>query len=182
MEEVFRGKKDRVAGVEVMGNFKIKGLPFFMVAALVMFCLPKQVLADALSASMSVKATVMPNIILNSSEALDFGNLSSGLSRVDSKANIEVIANDGENYAIMLNGGAYTSGAFRRLRDGSMNYLPYYLYQDPNRSNLWNINEPIKKTGSGSVQTTSVFGRLPVIKNTQGAGGYNDIITITIAF
>ncbi|ENW85094.1 hypothetical protein F906_02882 [Acinetobacter pseudolwoffii] len=128
----------------------------------------------------------------NSTNEVNFGSIrdiGTLKNNIDSNGAVMTTCNAGTPYSIYLdNGKHFESG--RRMSSGS-NYLPYQLYKESARTNIWNtdggtsnINGSggVSLTGTGSQQTTPVFGRI-----TQGTvlpppGSYTDTVIVTVTY
>ncbi|MCU0188819.1 Csu type fimbrial protein, partial [Citrobacter freundii] len=96
-------------------------------------------------------------------------------------------------YSIYLgDGNNRIAGGFRRMTNGSSQYIPYQLYQNSTYSTVWDTtggitsvggSGGISKTGSGNPQSTNVYGKIPqgtAISTTPG--NYSDTIVVTVTY
>ncbi|WP_166171454.1 spore coat protein U domain-containing protein [Acinetobacter sp. SA01] len=84
-------------------------------------------------------------------------------------------------YTLTFNNGLNASGGLRRLNLGA-NYIPYHLYSDATYTTSI-LNAPLSRTGTGSLESIPIFGRiLPSDQTTTApaAGKYIDTVTATL--
>ncbi|HDG7213513.1 spore coat U domain-containing protein [Acinetobacter nosocomialis] len=133
---------------------------------------------------------------LDSTSNVDFGNISDiGTTSRDYTAQgaINATCNNGTPYSIYLgDGNNRISGGFRRMTNGSSQYIPYQLYKDTAYSTVWDTTGGItavggsggvSKTGSGTSQISNVYGKIPqgtAISSTPG--NYSDSIVVTVTY
>ncbi|MDC4738599.1 spore coat U domain-containing protein [Acinetobacter baumannii] len=140
---------------------------------------------------------VIPTLCqLNSTSNVDFGNITDiGTTSRDYTAlgAINTTCNPGLPYTIYLgDGNNRISGGFRRMTNGSSQYIPYQLYKDSNYSSVWDATGGItnvggsggvSSSGTGSAQSTNVYGRIPqgtTISSTPG--NYSDNVVVTVTY
>jgi spore coat protein U-like protein len=128
-----------------------------------------------------------------STTTLNFGSTSVLSSNIDSTATITTQCTNTTPYAIGLGNGLNVSGAQRRMRLGaSSTYLNYNLYTDAARSSSWlSTTSPTSctggasscalGTGTGSNQSTTIYGRVPP-QTIPSAGAYANTVVITVTF
>ncbi len=133
---------------------------------------------------------------LDSTSNVDFGNINDiGTTSRDYTAQgaINATCNNGTPYSIYLgDGNNRISGGFRRMTNGSSQYIPYQLYKDTAYSTVWDATGGItavggsggvSKTGSGTSQISNVYGKIPqgtAISSTPG--NYSDSIVVTVTY
>ncbi|MER1968366.1 spore coat protein U domain-containing protein [Castellaniella sp. GW247-6E4] len=133
-----------------------------------------------------IQAVVVSECRIDSSTTMDFGTVFMNLSQnVDSTSTITVTCNGGQSgngYHVRLGNGLYASGQQRRMR-GSLGYIAYELYRDPQRTNRWgNTNQQgVAGTGTGQPQTLTVYGRVPA-QTPPGPDRYADTVVITLSY
>jgi len=125
-----------------------------------------------------------------SGSTLSFGNAIDPLQSsgpIDASANVSVTCTRTTPYAVALSAGANAGSpnAFgaRAMKSGN-NTLAYQLYLDAAHSQVWGngTNSSVYTgTGSGSVQSLTVHGRLPSVANAV-PGDYSDTVTVTITY
>lgn len=115
---------------------------------------------------------------------LDFGNYNpiSG-SNLDGASTVEVTCSNGTSYAVQLSAGGGTLA--NRLMTDSTNNLQYNLYTSAARTTIWGdgtgATATVPGTGSGTLQTLDVYGRVPASQNIP-IGTYTDSITAEVTF
>lgn len=133
---------------------------------------------------------------LDSTSNVDFGNISDiGTTSRDYTAQgaINATCNNGTPYSIYLgDGNNRISGGFRRMTNGSSQYIPYQLYKDSAYGTVWDAtggtttvggSGGVSKTGSGTSQISNVYGKIPqgtAISSTPG--NYSDSIVVTVTY
>ena len=134
----------------------------------------------------AVSATVSASCSV-SAAALGFGTLGTPIgTNVDAQSNITATCAGGAAYTVALNAGTGTGAtlATRKLTSGA-NTLPYTLYLDASRSQIWGdgtgSTSVSSQTGTGSAQALTVYGRIPA-GSSPLAGAYSDTITVTVTY
>ncbi|MEO4148188.1 spore coat U domain-containing protein [Acinetobacter pittii] len=140
---------------------------------------------------------VVPSLCqLNSTSTVDFGNINDiGMTKRDYTAQgaVNTTCNFGTPYSIYLgDGNNRIAGSFRRMTNSNNEFIPYQLYKDSNYSTVWDATGGVtnvggtggvSKTGTGSAQTTTVYGKIP-----QGTaiasrpGVYSDSVVVTVTY
>ena len=140
---------------------------------------------------------VVPSLCqLNSTSTVDFGNINDiGMTKRDYTAQgaVNTTCNFGTPYSIYLgDGNNRIAGGFRRMINSNNEFIPYQLYKDSNYSTVWDATGGVtnvggtggvSKTGTGSAQTTTVYGKIP-----QGTaiasrpGVYSDSVVVTVTY
>jgi len=140
---------------------------------------------------------VVPSMCqLNSTSTVDFGNINDiSTTKRDYTAQgaVNSTCNYGTPYSIYLgDGNNRISGGFRRMINGNNEYIPYQLYKDSNYSMVWDATGGVTNvggaggvsgTGTGSAQTTPVYGKIPQgtsIASTPGS--YSDSVVVTVTY
>lgn len=140
---------------------------------------------------------IVPSLCqLDSTSNVDFGNINDiGTTSRDYTAQgvVNTTCNNSTPYSIYLgDGNNRIVGGFRRMTNGSSEYIPYQLYKDSNYSTVWDTtggvntvggSGGVSKTGSGSAQSTNVYGKIPqgtTISTTPGK--YSDTIVVTVTY
>lgn len=119
---------------------------------------------------------------------VNFGTTASLATAQSSSGSLSVTCSPTMPYSIALNAGTTTGNtiAARRmsLNGSGPGIVSYQLYQDSGFSTLWGdgtSGATYPGTGTGTVQSIPVHGRVPV-QATPAAGTYNDTITATITY
>ncbi len=140
---------------------------------------------------------VVPSLCqLNSTSTVDFGNINDiGMTKRDYTAQgaVNTTCNFGTPYSIYLgDGNNRIAGGFRRMINSNNEFISYQLYKDSNYSTVWDATGgvtnvggtgEVSKTGTGSAQTTTVYGKIP-----QGTaiasrpGVYSDSVVVTVTY
>ncbi|MFY5897193.1 Csu type fimbrial protein [Acinetobacter pittii] len=140
---------------------------------------------------------VVPSLCqLNSTSTVDFGNINdiSTTSRdYTAQGAVNTTCNFGTPYSIYLgDGNNRIAGGFRRMINGNNEFIPYQLYKDSNYNTVWDATGGVtnvggtggvSKIGTGSAQTTTVYGKIP-----QGTaiasrpGVYSDSVVVTVTY
>jgi spore coat protein U-like protein len=140
--------------------------------------------ATTATSTLDVSATVTSSCAVTTS-ALDFGNVdvTSG-SNADGTGSISVTCTNGTAWAAAADAGAGTGAtvASRKMTSGA-NLLNYALYSDSSRTTVWGdgVGETIDGTGTGTAQSTTIYGRVPS-GQTVPAGGYADTVNVTVTY
>ncbi|MGN6480863.1 Csu type fimbrial protein [Luteibacter sp.] len=134
--------------------------------------------------STSVTASVAPKCTLATATDLNFGSVP-GLLRTntDQTSLIRATCTNRAAYQVGLSNGQNASGSVRRMAGGGR-FVTYELYRDAQRTLRWGsaLNTDTQPgTGSGSEQTLTVYGRVP-IQSAAVAGTYSDVVTITVTY
>jgi len=151
---------------------------------------------DSGSATITANYVVPSLCQLDSTSNVDFGNINDiGTTSRDYTAQgaVSTTCNNGTSYSIYLgDGNNRIAGGFRRMTNGSSQYIPYQLYKDSSYSTVWDATGGVtavggtggvSKTGSGNAQSTNVYGKIPqgtAISTTPG--NYSDTIVVTVTY
>ncbi|NUF39312.1 Csu type fimbrial protein [Acinetobacter lactucae] len=140
---------------------------------------------------------IVPSLCqLDSTSNVDFGNINDiGTTRRDyiAQGAVNSTCNNGTPYSIYLgDGNNRIVGGFRRMTNGGSQYIPYQLYKDSNYSTVWDTTGGVSavggtggvsKTGSGSTQSTNVYGKIPQGSSiSMTPGNYSDTIVVTVTY
>ena len=158
-----------------------------LVAAAVSLGLTTAAHADTAGGTLNVSATVTANCTVSTS-ALAFGNVNtiSG-SNVDGTGGLSVTCTNGTAWTASAGVGAGSGASFtgRRMSAGS-NQLGYNLYTSSGYTTVWGDGTgstgTIGGTGSGSVQSVTVYGRVSGGQSGVPAGAYADTVAVTITY
>jgi len=137
------------------------------------------------SATFAVTATVLPSCTVVGGSTLAFGLVSPGV-QADGSAVITATCTVGTTYSLSLDAGTGSGAtvAERRMTSGA-DTLSYRLYRDAGRTQLWgdgtNGTSAASSTGTGLVQTFTVYGRVPSSASAS-VGVYADTITVTATY
>lgn len=160
-------------------------------------------IAEAATATgtLQVQATVQATCSVNTSSAgaigpalLDFGTITNLTADVTADTTAGTVANGavstlcstGTTWTLTADGGQNVTGTQRQMSNTATGVLPYNLYRDAARSLSIGINDaanPVATgTGTGSAETTPVYGVIPAGTAMPPAGSYNDIVTLTVTY
>jgi spore coat protein U-like protein len=140
---------------------------------------------------------VVPSLCqLNSTSNVDFGNINDiGITKKDYTAQgaVNTTCNFGTPYSIYLgDGNNRITGGFRRMVNSNNEFIPYQLYKDSNYSTVWDATGGVtsvggtggvSKTGTGSAQSTPVYGKIPQGTSIASRPGtYSDSVVVTVTY
>ena len=133
--------------------------------------------------------TVIANVLKActvSATTLDFGLQPSDFSGpINATSQINTHCANGTDYQIALNNGLHSVGNTRRMKSAGGDYIPYELYNNPQRTQRWgetlNTAETKKLTSTGHAHQSIVYGQ---VLPTQGlaAAQYKDTVTVTVTY
>lgn len=120
-----------------------------------------------------------------SATGVDFGILGLLEIAAESTGEISVNCTSGVAFTVGLDGGQANAGPSGREMSAATSSLPYGLYKDSARSEVWGAEGdsagPVSGTGDGSTQVLTVYGRIPS-QRAPVPGTYTDTITITVTY
>ncbi len=148
--------------------------------------MPRRLLLVAtLAALLPVAARAQGSDCTVSATGVDFGVVGLLEVAVESTGEISVNCTSGLAYTVGLDGGQATAGPSGREMSATTSSLPYGLYKDSARSQLWGEEGdsagPVSGTGDGSTQALPVYGRIPS-QSAPVPGTYTDTITVTVTY
>ncbi len=117
---------------------------------------------------------------------MNFGNLGLPLATTSSSqtATLTYTCSLGAAAKITLDQGQNGTGTpaapVRRMKVGT-NYLGYQLYSNSGRTAVWDGVTGVSVTGTGSPQTSTVYGLVPA-QTVPPAGSYTDVVVVTMTF
>ena len=106
---------------------------------------------------------------------------------VDASTTLNLTCTKTTPYSVALSAGANAGNASAfgsRVMKSGNNSLPYQLYLDSGRTQVWgdgNSSGVYTGTGTGSQQQLTVYGRLPSLAGIV-PGNYADTVTLTITY
>jgi len=171
----------------------------------VIFCsfMAVPLIAEAATATgtLQVQATVQSTCTVNTTSTgatgpalLDFGTLTNLTTDVTADTTTGTVANGavstlcstGTTWTLTADGGLHVSGTQRQMANTATGLLPYNLYRDAARSLSIGVNDaanPVATgTGTGSAETTPVYGLIPAGTAMPPAGSYTDTVTLTVTY
>ncbi len=126
--------------------------------------------AATATGSFNATITITDECLFTSATDLAFGSHTFLTSNIDTTSDVVVTCTASTPYTVDLAGsGSMTSGG---------NSITYAMYSDSARTTVWSA---VGGTGTGSAQTLTVYGRVPV-QTSQPAGSYTDAVTVTITY
>lgn len=136
------------------------------------------------STSTSASATVLTNCNISATN-LNFGTIGLLTANVDATTTVAVQCTNATPYNVGLNAGTGTGAtvANRKMTSGT-NTVTYSLYSNTGRTTVWGNTigtDTVTGTGSGSNQSLTVFGRMPV-QTTPAPATYSDTIVATVTY
>lgn len=169
---------------------------FWDMDLLAVLCLGDLLSWDSGNVTLTANFVVPSMCQLNSTSTVDFGNINDiSTTKHDYTAQgaVNSTCNFGTPYSIYLgDGNNRIAGGFRRMTNGNNEFIPYQLYKDSNYSTVWDATGGVtnvggaggvSKTGTGSAQTTPVYGKIPQgtsIASTPGS--YSDSVVVTVTY
>jgi spore coat protein U-like protein len=159
-----------------------------LVRALVFACLfPLSAIAIAgtTTTTFTSQITIAAACTINSASSLNFGTQGVLAANVDQTSTIGVTCTNTTPYTIGLDAGTGSGAtvAARKLTSGG-NTVSYTLYADAAHTTVWGntpSSDTVAATGSGSVQSFTVYGRVPP-QAAPAPGNYSDTITVTVMY
>lgn len=117
---------------------------------------------------------------------LSFGSVAGAIdANRDQVSSIGLTCTGRTAWQLGLDDGQNADGDVRRMRLGaSGSYVSYELYRDVARTQRWGNtlnSDTVTGTGTGALQTETVYGRVPA-QPAVPAGSYSDTITVTLTY
>lgn len=141
--------------------------------------------ATDITTTFQAKIVIVDACTALSANDLDFGTQGVLGSAVDQSSTFSVTCTSGASYSIKLSAGANPSTAgdvnTRRMKHGTSDYVGYNLYSDSPGGTVWDNTTGVSRTGTGSAETVTVYGRVPA-QATPPAGSYTDTVTVTVTY
>lgn len=141
------------------------------------------------TSTLDVSATVTSNCVV-STTPLAFGNVDvTGGSNVDGTGGLSVTCTSGTGWTATAGTGSGSGAtlATRKMANGA-NLLNYALYTDSAYTTVWGDGTTVGAegtftgTGTGSAQTSTIYGRIPAGQSSLPAGEYSDTVTVTVTY
>jgi spore coat protein U-like protein len=137
--------------------------------------------ATTTTANIAVSATVLAACNITATP-MAFGNYDPAVADVDATATFSVTCTNTTGYTYALNGGSTAAANNARVMSGpDAAGLSYGLYTDATRQTAWNAGTTTSVTGTGAVQTVTVYGRIPA-GQFRNPGTYADTVVATVVF
>ena len=144
--------------------------------------------AGSATANLTVTATVGPNCTITTAPVA-FGAydpvVTNATTNDDDVGTISIACTKGTAATIGLGIGANASGAIRRMKDATTDYLTYELYLDSTRTTVWGT-AGVNLFSAGAAPSKvarpfTVYGRIPSGQDVP-AGSYTDTVVATVNF
>jgi spore coat protein U-like protein len=152
-----------------------------------MIGVPSAALAGTAVGSIGVSATVSSSCSVTGN-AVNFGAVAplSG-SNFDASGSIVVTCTNGTAWTASAAAGNGTGATVAaRKMTATPNVLSYNLYIDSGHATVWGdgtlSTSTISGTGTGTAQTTTIYGRVPLGQTSVPAGSYSDSVSVTITY
>ncbi len=115
---------------------------------------------------------------------MDFGQPGFLTPTIDQTAPVIVVCTPNTTFTVTLDAGQNFSGGSRQMKRITGIFppaLPYTLYTDAARSNLWGVNQALPGNSGPSGKTTlQIYGRVTGL--TLSLGSYSDDVVVTFTF
>lgn len=156
------------------------------IAAISSMTLADQASAATVTDTFTVQMTITSECLIQSATDIDFGSEGVINAVVDATGSIGVQCTNTTAYTIALDAGVGSgaSVAARKMSGGGGASITYSLYRNAAHSQVWGQTigtDTQAGTGNGSLQSYTVYGRVPV-QATPAPGGYLDTITVTVTY
>ena len=150
--------------------------------------------AGSTSANLTVQITITASCTINVA-TLNFGGGVAGTALVAGVTNgsttVSTTCTNGSPYSIGMDNGANASSGQRRMKNGA-NFINYNLYTDSGYADPWTTASSSTTctsalscalgTGTGSAQSTTIYGQIPTVAVAPAAGAYSDTVSMTITY
>jgi spore coat protein U-like protein len=140
------------------------------------------------TASMNVTATV-GNLCIVTAVDTSFGTIGGYFLTVTNVSNgsISVACTTGVPYTIAIGAGNNGNASYRRMVFAATNFIGYYLYSDSGYTTLWGngttYGATVAGTGTGLLQTRTVYAQIPIGQAPVPAGAYVDTaVAVTVSY
>ncbi len=139
------------------------------------------------TAQFNVKLEITSSCTIGATAAddVDFGSHASTETNLTADGQLNVNCTPGTGYVISLDDGLNSAGGgvtARKMANGA-NLVPYQLYSDPARSNVWGSmsgTNTVGGTGTGAAEAIPVYGQADSANFP--AGTYSDVVIATITY
>lgn len=117
------------------------------------------------SGLLTVVASVPPNCVLHSPEALDFGSVPAGALRSPLDANADVLSiactKGAQSVSIALDNGQNYRGSHRNLTHNGRDLVAYEIFTSADHSTAWNMVNTVSYVPlSDAPASVTMFGRV----------------------
>ena len=160
--------------------------PATLLAALATYGFSGAALAGTATGSLPVSAIVLESCTVVATPLIFAGAANIGSADVDSTATITLSCTPNADFYVSLDQGANAVSGARNMKIGSgTEVLPYEIYQDASRTQIWGNSAGVNtKAGTAplGVATMTAYGRIPSTAAAASAGAYSDTVTVTVVF
>ena len=141
--------------------------------------------AATATGSFQISMTIQSTCSVQSISDLAFGSQTSITSNLDAATTIGVVCTNGTPYNIGLSAGTGSGASVTsRLLTSGANTVPYSIYRDSNRTQVWGVTTNVDTqsgTGNGSTQNFTAYGRIAPVSNPT-VGVYADTVAVTVTY
>ena len=160
-----------------------------LATALLACCSQAFAAVDTTTFQVQIIITESCDIHTTAATDVDFSSHARSTGQWDAAGNLVVNCSTGTPYTIGLSNGTNpssptVSATNRQMTNGS-NVVPYGLYQDGGRTQLWGstiATDTFGGTGTGVNVDVPVYGRVLAASTNVPAGTYLDTVTATITY
>jgi spore coat protein U-like protein len=147
---------------------------------------PSTVAAATATGQFQVTLTLQAECRLASTSDLAFGASGVIQTAINATSTLGVQCTNTTPYNIGLSAGAGAGATVtaRKMTSGAGATVTYGLYRDTAHTQIWGdtvSSNTLSGTGSGAVQTNTVYGSIPV-QTTPAAGTYSDTVQVTVTY
>jgi len=168
-------------------SFRLIATTAILLAMSVAAAAPVQAATATTTFNVRVTITAACDISTTAPTDVNFGTQPSTATNTDNQGALNVNCTPSAPYTIALDNGQNGTDANTRKMSSGTAQVPYQLYRAATRTSadVWGSTtgtggNTYAGTGSGTVQTVPVYGRVP--SSNFPAGSYADVITATITY
>ena len=157
-----------------------------LVASSALLLSANQAIAATATNTFTSQIIIQAECTILSTNTLDFGTHGLINTNIDATADFDVQCTNTTPYELRLDAGTTAGGtiATRKMIGSGAPTVDYQMYQDAGRTKNWgetDLTDTVSGTGSGAVQTITVYGRVPV-QTTPAPDTYTDTVTVTVSY
>lgn len=146
---------------------------------------PALAATDTANLNVTITITSVCDIHTTAPTPVNFGSVASSATNVDQQGQLTVLCTPGTAYTIALGNGQNGTDANSRKMASGANLVPYQLYRDAARNDVWGSTtgtggNVLAGSGTGAPVAVPVYGRVPSANFP--AGTYNDVVIATITY
>ena len=165
----------------------LRSLALTTVAALALVSAGAHAATATTTFNVRITITAACDISTTAPTDVNFGSQPSTATNVDNQGALNVNCTPSAPYTIALDNGQNGTDVSSRKMSNGTSLVPYQLYRTASRTaaDVWGSTtggsgNVLAGTGTGSVQSLPVYGRVP--STNFPAGTYADVITATITY